>query len=206
MKFKTTYIYPIVIVLVFIGVIIFSTDGSEEKVSITGEMGQGDRQMPQDSIHQNLGSGMGGSSMGGLSDEYLNRINMLRNSVRENPNDTAAMRQFADFLSASHKPDSAIMYYERILEKDIGRTDIMLGLTAVYYSKDNLQKAKEYTELILDKNRNNIQAKFNLAAIEASMGNETKAKTLWQLVIEEKPNSRAADLAKDALNKMEKKN
>lgn len=204
MKFKTAYIYPLVIVLVFVGVIIFSNKGNENvnrNESMNMNRNQSQRQMPDDSIH----SGMG-SSMGGLSDEYLNRINMLRSKVRQNPNDTAAMRRFADLLSASHKLDSAIVFYEKILNEGSNRTDIMLGLTAAHYSKGDLQKAKEYSQKVLQLNSENIQARFNLAAVEASMGNEEKAKQLWQKVIADYPESKAAELAKNAIKSLGKQN
>lgn len=194
MKFKPIYLYGIVAAAVVIILLIVSQTGTTEKSSsdITN------KEMPKDDVHKNL---MGDPSGANVSQEMKKKIDELKKSVEANPKDTLKMREYADFLAA-HKPDEALLYYQKILDIDKNRKDIYFGITFVYYNQGNLAKAEEVTRKMSAMFPDDPMVKYNIGAIEATKGNKDKAREIWTKLIQDYPNDKTAELAKNSLNKL----
>ena len=194
MKFKPIYLYGIVAAAVVIILLIVSQTGTTEKSSSD----IANKEMPKDDVHKNL---MGDPSGANVSQEMKKKIDELKKSVEANPKDTLKMREYADFLAA-HKPDEALLYYQKILDIDKNRKDIYFGITFVYYNQGNLAKAEEVTRKMSAMFPDDPMVKYNIGAIEATKGNKDKAREIWTKLIQDYPNDKTAELAKNSLNKL----
>ena len=114
MKIKPLYIYTIgIVVIVFILVFFSSNDDSTktESQSLT-------EQIPDDDIHKNLNPpGDNSPSSNNVRDNFKQQLDKLKKIIDENPNDTAKVREYAEMLSAAHKSQEAIDYYNKISYK-----------------------------------------------------------------------------------------
>lgn len=198
MKIKTPYIYLAAIILLISGVVIVSqfSGSSVENKEISG-------QMPDDEIHRNLKNQ---HSQMGLNEEAKKLMEEFEKSLKENPKDTAKMREYADFLAMAHNIDEAQSYYEKILNIDKKRKDIMINLATIYYNKGELDKAAKMTNDMLKLDKNDLSAIYNLGVIEATRGNYDIAKKHWEKIVNEHPNSDVAPLASESLVRLEEMN
>jgi tetratricopeptide (TPR) repeat protein len=196
-KFKIIYLYGFIFITVILVLIITSQSGSNistDKSSIRSE------EIPQDSIHQNLGMETPNSS--NVNKDVIIKLKEMKILADALPIDTMKNREYADFLIAAHKPAEAVNYYYKILRIDNKRKDILLSLTQAYYIKNDLDSAENITRKILQIFPGDQQATYNLGAIEATKGNKDKAREIWNRLIIDHPNTETAELAKDALNKL----
>lgn len=198
MKFKTIYVYGIVIAVVIVVLLIASM---ESTVSETGT--NSSEITPQDEIHTNISGELNqapGSS--NVTSETMHKLDVLKKAVINNPGDTLKLREYADFLTMAHKPTEAIPYYEKILSIDNNRIDILFSLTFVYYNKGDMTKAEELTQKILSIDPVNQMAIYNTGAIHASRGNKSAARDIWTKLIKDYPSSETAQLAQNSLNRL----
>lgn len=199
MKFKPIYLYGILAVSVIAVLLIVSQTGNIEKtnVDITN------KQMPMDDVHKKLNDGMmQNPSSSNVSEEVKHKIEVMKKDVDSNPSDTLKMREYADFLVAAHKPDEALIYYQKILEKDKSRKDIYFSMTFLYYNQGNLIKAEEITKQMLTLFPDDPMVIYNVGAIEATKGNKDKARQIWTKLIQTYPYDKTSELAKNSLNKL----
>jgi tetratricopeptide (TPR) repeat protein len=201
MKFKPIYLYGIIAlaVVIILFVVSQSNSSNDEKVNVDIT----NKQMPNDDVHKKLNNGlMQNPSGSNVSEEVKHKIDVMKKDVEANPTDTLKMREYADFLAAAHKPDEALLYYQKILEKDNKRKDIYFSITFVHYTKGDLVKAEEVTQTMLKIFPNDPMANYNLGAIEATKGNKEKAREIWTKLIKDNPNDETSELAKNSLNKL----
>ena len=200
MKFKAIYLYGIlaiaaIAVLIIVGIQDSSNPG---KPLIT------DNQiMPDDDVHKQL-KNQESTSPGkeNVSEEYKKKLAGLKEAVDNNPSDTLAMREYADFLSASHKMNEAIPYYQKILEINPKRSDIYFSLALIYYNKQDFAKCEEVNNKVLSFEPKNQMALYNLGAIAATQGKKDKAKEFWDQVLKINPESETGKLAQESLGKL----
>jgi tetratricopeptide (TPR) repeat protein len=180
--------------------IIVASQNSEEPKNISSEMNQN---MPDDDVHKNmLNKGDNQPSKENVSSEYRERMAKLKDAVEKNPEDTLALKNYADFLSASHKMNDAITYYNKILQVDPKRADIRFSLAVIYYNKQDFTKCEDENKQVLKFYPENQMALYNLGAIAATKGEVIKAKDFWKQVIEINPESETGKLAKESLTKL----
>ena len=201
MKFKPVYLYGIVAIIaisILIVVVINDKSGSvQTQTSLNNE------QMPDDDVHKQLmnqGSNTPGKQ--NVSEEYKRKMTELENAVNENPSDTIALQKYADYLTASHKMNEAIPYYNKILKINPRRSDIRFSLAIIYFNKQDFAKCQEENEKVLEFDPENQMALYNLGAIAATKGNKDTAKEYWNRVISIDPNSETSTLAKESLSKL----
>ena len=199
MKFKPIYLYGIIAVVVIMVLLIVSQTGNNEKtnVDITN------KQMPMDEVHKKLNDGITQNpSSSNVSEEVKHKLEVMKKDVDSHLSDTLKMREYADFLAAAHKPDEALLYYQKILEKDKNRKDIYFAITFLYYNQGNLAKAEEITKQMLTLFPNDPMVIYNVGAIEATKGNKDKARQIWTKLIQTYPNDKTSELAKNSLSKL----
>lgn len=201
MKFKPVYLYGLITIIaitIFIVVII-----NESSNTVQSPMMMINEQMPDDDVHKQL-MNQGDNSPGkeNVSAEYKRKMAELENAVNENPSDTIALRQYADYLTASHKMNEAIPYYNKIIEINPRRADIRFSLAIIYFNKQDFAKCKEENEMVLSFDPQNQMALYNLGAIAATKGNKDKAKEYWNKVISIDSNSETSTLARESLSKL----
>lgn len=199
MKFKLAYLY-VVLGLGVIVTLFYLSRNDTSKVENNGIAGE---QVPNDEVHKGLQDPTKQNpSKSNVSAEVYQKMEALKKDVDANPNDTSRMKAYADFMTAAHKPDEALPYYEKILNSNPKRNDILFNLAMIYYNKQNLDKAEEYTSLILKNNKNNTQAMYNLGAIAAGKGEKERAKEIWNKLVTDYPNDEVTQLAKSSLEKL----
>ncbi len=200
MKFKPIYLYGIIVLVSIIVLVLVSTQSSDNPKEIAIEQNQN---MPDDDVHKQL-KNPGGNTPGkeNVSEEYRKRLADLKEAVDKNPSDTLAMRNYADFLSASHKMNEAISYYEKILEVNPKRADIYFSLALIYYNKQDFLKCEEANIKVLSFEPKNQMALYNLGAIAATQGKKDKAKEFWNKVISIDAKSETGKLAQESLGKL----
>jgi len=199
MKFKPMYLYGIVALIAIVTLIIVSQTSSDEKTNIDIT----NKEMPRDNSHQNLNKGMMQDPSGSnVSEEVKHKIEVMKKDVDANLNDTLKIREYADFLAAGHKPEEALVYYQKIIDKDKTRKDIFFAITFVHYTKRDFVKAEEVTLQMLKLFPGDSMVRYNWGAIEATKGNKEKAREIWTKLIEDNPTDKTSELAKNSLNKL----
>jgi tetratricopeptide (TPR) repeat protein len=200
MKFKPIYLYGI---LAIAAVTILIVVGIQQSSTLTEVPVTNDQTIPDDDVHKQLKS-PGGNTPGkeNVSEEYRKKLAELKEAVDTNPSDTLAMRNYADFLSASHKMNEAIPYYEKILEINPKRSDIYFSLALIYYNKQDFLKCEEVNNKVLSFEPKNQMALYNLGAIAATQGKKDEAKELWNKVISINAESETGKLAQESLGKL----
>lgn len=197
MKIKPIYFYAGIIVIAAVLLIIFSSN-PEKSTDVAGN------KMPQDEIHKGLTpGGKSEPSVANVNEEVKQRMESLKESYEEAPDDTLKIRQYADFLSMAHNPEQAMNLYEKIIKIDPKRTDIRLKLSLIYYHMQNYNAAENAVKEILKYDKKNGRAKFNLGVFEANKGNKEKAKELINEVIKENPGTSLARMAENAIKSMD---
>jgi tetratricopeptide (TPR) repeat protein len=200
MKFKLIYFYGIlalaaITILIIVGVQEYSSSSSTDI--------KNSQSMPDDEVHKQL-KNPGGNTPGrdNVSQEYRNKLAELKEAVDSNPSDTLAMRNYADFLSASHKMNEAIPYYEKIIKINPKRADVYFSLALIYYNKQDFVKCEELNKKVLLFDQKNQMALYNLGAIAATQGKMDKAKEYWNKVVSIDGESETGKLAKESLGKI----
>ena len=156
--------------------------------------------LPDDEVHQGApGLGKENPSKDNVSSEFLHQLEMYKKKIDENPEDTLSIRKYAELLSAGHKADEGIKYYEKIIAIDPGRIDVLTSVVYNYYTMRRMDKAAEYNEKILKIDPNNSDAIYNKGVIEATIGNTDAAKKIWEDLIKKAPDSKVAKMAKQNL-------
>jgi tetratricopeptide (TPR) repeat protein len=159
--------------------------------------------MPMDDVHKKLNNGITQNpSSSNVSEEVKHKIDVMKKYVDANPSDTLKMREYADFLTAAHKPDEALLYYQKIIDNDNKREDIYFSMTFIYYTKGNLVKAEEISLKMLQLFPDNPMVNYNIGAIEATKGNKDKAREIWTKLIKDHPGDQTSELAKNSLSKL----
>lgn len=200
MKFKPIYLYGAVALIAIAILIIVAIQENSNSTDIT----LSDEQvMPDDDVHKQLKNQTNNSpGKENVSEEYRKRLTELKEAVDKNPSDTLAMRNYADLLSASHKMNEAIPYYEKIIEINPKRADIYFSLALIYYNKQDFVKCEELNNKVLSFDQKNQMALYNLGAIAATQGKMDKAKEYWNKVISINAQSETGKLAKESLSKL----
>ena len=137
-----------------------------------------------------------------LRPDIMAKLNDLKKSVEDSPNDTLKMRELADFYFESHKPDDAMLYYNKILAKDSRRTDILHNMTNIYYTQKEFGKAEEVTSRILSINKDDVFAHYNLGAIYATQGNTEEARKIWNEILKKYPKNPLKELIQESLSQI----
>lgn len=160
-----------------------------------------DKQMPNDAVHKGLTGGMQ-PGKDNVMDVVKQHLAMLKKAVDESPNDTAKIKQYADFLAAAHQQDEALVYYSKILNINPKRIDILFSVAYIHYTKREFPEAEKYLNKVLSYDKNNVQAYYNLGAVAVSKGDKAKAKEIWSRIIKDYPKSQIAETAKKSLNEI----
>ncbi len=203
MKIKLTpqFVYPLFVLLLIVGLVILVSLEDSEPTKPSNELNA--ENIPQDDIHKGLTQpNASAPSKDNVSEKFKQQIEMLRQAVEADPEDTVKMREFADLLFQSHQADMALTYYQRILAKDPKRIDILFSVAMYYYFKQDYNKTEEYTRKVLAIDKNNSQALYNLGAIAASRGDKEKARQIWNDVIKKFPGTPIAENANESLQQL----
>lgn len=201
-KFKPIFIYPALVIIIAVVLLLVTVNSDKTMEKNNGSIT--DKEMPNDEIHQDLDiPGKESPGKGNVTSSVFERLEELKKEVEKNPKDTLKLREYADFLAAAHKPDEAILYYEKILKIDPKKKDVLFNLSFIYYNNiKNFDKAESLTNTILKYYPEDTQAMYNLGAIKASKGDRETARQIWEKIIKDFPNSASAELAKTSLTQL----
>jgi tetratricopeptide (TPR) repeat protein len=201
MKFKPLYIYLVAAVVILALIVIGSLQSSEpEAAAETQQNPHGN--MPEDDIHGQLGSGSDMPSGSNVRADIIQKMNDLKEYVEENPDDTVKIKEYADLLGSAHKLDEAMPLYDRLLELNPNRVDVLLIKGFLYYKDGNLDDAQAATRKILDIDPTHANAKYNIGAIAIARGDTSKAIEVWKDIVDKHPNSQTAGIAQRSLTNL----
>ena len=199
MKFKMIYLYASLILIIAVVLLIITT--GDKTVSTSGTEDIRNKEMPTDEVHKGLND-PSAPSKSNVTSTVFERLEEMKKEIEKSPNDTLKLRELADFLTAAHKSDEAIPYYERILNIDPNKKDVLFNLSFIYNNKRNFMQAEKYTNKILKLDPKDSQALYNLGAINASRGDKKKAREIWEKLMRDFPSSETANLARTGLSKL----
>ena len=195
-KIKPLYIYLTGIMLTII-IFYFITQDTSQTTPAPGNITG--NQMPQDQVHKGLQQPPGASN---VMPEVMQKMEEMKKDVDAHPNDTLKVKQYADFLAEAHQKDKALVYYQKILNIDPKRKDVLFTVAYINYSNRNFDEAEKDLKQILNIDKRNVQAYYNLGAIAASKGDKVKAEQIWTKLIMEFPNSSLAQRAKESITQL----
>ena len=202
MKIKPIYIYIIILLLAVAALIIFTGRRNNATTPVTSG-DKSEKQMPSDSIHKNLKApATPAPSKDNVSEGFKQEMTNRQKAVEDNPKDTLKIREYADLLTAAHKSNEAIPYYEKILKSNPRRTDILFSISVICFNKGDFANAEVYTKKILVVDKNNLQAQYNLGAVYASLQDFNNARLIWTKLANENPSSQLGALARESLGKL----
>lgn len=199
MRLKPLYLYGILfIIAVLFLVVVSNQSGSDDNVNNPFSQ---QRNIPDDDIHKPLRSG-DSPSKENVSAEFKHRVEILKKAIDDNPNDTTSLREYADLLTAAHMQQESLEYYDKILEVDPNRIDILFSLSFIYYSQGDMKNAGSYTNRILTIEPENANALYNLGAISATIGDTKKAKDIWTKLAKLYPDTEIGKRSKNSVEKL----
>ncbi|MBS4028916.1 MAG: tetratricopeptide repeat protein [Ignavibacteriales bacterium] len=204
MKLKPLHIYGIVVLAGIIFIVATMMQTNNPPITPTQETPHQEtpaEHMPDDDIHKGLTSG-DAPSRANVSESFKHTMEQFKKEIDEHPNDTAKLKQFADFLASAHKTADAIQYYEKILSIDGKRTDVLFALAYIFHAQQKLDKALEVTNKILSMEKDNPQALYNLGAIAASQGDNKKAKAIWEDLLKKQPHGEMSAMTKQSIEQL----
>ena len=199
MKFKPLYLYGALFIIVILFLIIVSNQSGSDNIIEKPISNEGN--VPDDDIHKPLRSG-DSPSKENVSEGFKHRADMLMKTIEENPNDTTAIREYADLLTAAHMKEEALEYYNKILLIDPNRTDILFSLSFIHYSQGDMKSAKSFTSRILAIEPDNANALYNLGAISATNGEIERAKEIWTKLAKQYPDKEIGIKSKNSVEKL----
>jgi len=200
-KVKTVKYYIGAILVIVVAMIIFFSN-SGENVPTGSDTPQMQGKMPNDSIHSKLG-GSENPSAGNVNKEFMSQFNSAKEKAEKNPDDTAAVKAYADLLMMAHQPEKALTLYEGIVKKYPRRTDVLTEMTFIHYNLQRLDKAEAIIKDILKIEPKNRKALYNMGAVHASRKEFPQARELWNRVIKEFPGTQEAEFAAQNLTRIQ---
>lgn len=202
---KLFYVYILGIVIAVFAIMLVSNNNSQlsqrTAANVPPPIDIAGKQMPNDKIHDNLGNPINQTpGKNNVLPDIMQHMQQLKNEVEKHPDDTLAIRQYADFLSDAHQYNKAKIYYKKILNRYPRRIDILSSLVFISFNENNLNESGQYLNRILSIDKNNVEAMYNLGAVAANKGDKSKAKLLWSKIINNHPDSPLAQKAKDSIS------
>ncbi|MHB8578518.1 MAG: tetratricopeptide repeat protein [Ignavibacteriaceae bacterium] len=201
-KIKPIYLYIAGILIAGI-VFYFISENSSPTTSSSSKIPG--NQMPQDQIHRGLlNNSPQPPGKDNVMAEVIQKMDELKKDVEAHPSDTLKIRQYADFLAEAHQKDQALVYYQKILNINPKRIDILFTVAYINYTNKNFDAAEQNLNKILAVDKNNVNAYYNLGAIAVSQGNKTKAEQIWNKLASDFPQSPLAQKAKESVKQIQK--
>ena len=111
-------------------------------------------------------------------------------------------KEYADLLGSSHRVSEAMPLYDRLLEINPRRVDVLLIQGYLHYRDGNMESAEEVTQRILDIDPSHANAKYNIGAIALERGDTSRAVNVWKNLIEKHPTSQTARIAERSLTNL----
>lgn len=201
MKIKPLYIYLIAAIVVVAVIVISSLQSSEPEIAADPQQNP-HVNMPMDDIHGQLGTGGDQPSGSNVRVDIMQKMSDLKEYVEENPEDTVKIKEYADLLGSSHRVSEAIPLYDRLLELNPQRVDVLLIKGYLYYKDGNLDDAQETTQKILEIDPSHANAKYNIGAIAIAKGDTAKAVDIWKNIVEKHHESQTARIAERSLTNL----
>ena len=202
MKIKPLHIYIALIVVVILSIVFFST-GEKSNSPVENNALTNKDKMPNDEVHQNINSlDSQAPTKENVNNDVVSKMNILEKEFQSGSTDTVKMLELANMLTAGHQIEKGIIYYNKILEIDPNRDDVLLQLAFVHSNLREFSKAIDVTEKMLKINPSNKIALYNMGALNATIGKKDLAKTIWQDIINKYPNSEYAEKAEQSIKKL----
>ncbi len=205
-QIKPLYIYLIGIIILVAVIFIFQYESSSVPPTSSGAQA-GDniagKAMPQDQIHKGLENPLEQKpNKANVMNSVLEHMKELERDVEKNPNDTAKVKEYADFLAQAHQQDKALSFYIKILRKYPDRVDIMSAIVFMEFSRSKFSDCEKYLKKILAIDKNNLDAMYNLGVVYANEGKKKDAKETWTRIIEKYPSTSMAEKAKKSIEQL----
>ena len=212
MKNKINYIY-IILVVVFIGVLAYTIlnepNPATQPQSVSSATGSESKLPPNhpplDKMNEGGADGMQQPSRANVSKEIMKKIDEMKHAVENDPKNTAALRELANFMFDAHQMAEAEKYYKMIIDKEPKNTEARLDYSICLYHLKKYDAAITATTEILSYESHNTNALYNLGALNATIGKNDEAIQWWEKTIATDAKSENANKAKQGIAALREK-
>lgn len=175
----------IIIGLVVIGFVILLSTGLFDKVKSTTSSNN------LENI-QDFHSGVDLSS--------LQRINVLEEKTKNDPNDHASLIELAHLLNDSGFKEKAIEKYKIYLKVHPEDADVLVDMGVCYYEMTKYEEALKWMKEALKFQPKHQIAHLNIGIVSLSSGNHDEAIEWWKKAAEIEPNNNVGKRAQELIN------
>ena len=116
----------------------------------------------------------------GQAGEFDQKINQLRNELKQNPNNTEAMLSLAQHLSWSDQLEEALEYYRKTLKLEPDHVEAKIGMATIYAWQKKYPESIQIYKGILKKYPDDVTALAGLARVYSWMGNYQESIALFE--------------------------
>ncbi|MHC1739400.1 MAG: tetratricopeptide repeat protein [Ignavibacteriaceae bacterium] len=129
----------------------------------------------------------------------LNKINELRDYIKNNPEEKDKILELGHLLMDNGYNEEAILNYDKFLNFEPKNPDVLIDKGVCYFNLEQYEKAEEIMLTGLKINPRHIIGIYNIGIVNLAKQNREKAREWFQKVIELDPNSDYALQAKQLL-------
>lgn len=129
----------------------------------------------------------------------INKLNELRDYVKNNPNDKDKILELGHLLMDNGYNEEAIINYDKYLSFEPKNPDVIIDKGVCYFNLEQYDKAEEIMLSGLKINPRHIIGTYNIGIVNLAKQQREKAREWFQKVIELDPNSDYARQAKQLL-------
>ena len=175
----------IIIALVIVGFVLLLSTGLFDKASPITSLNN------QESI-QDFHNGVDLSS--------LQRINVLEEKTKNNPNDFVSLIELAHLLNDSGFKEKAIEKYKIYLKVHPDDADVLVDMGVCYYEMANYQEALKWMKEAIKYQPKHQIAHLNIGIVTLTSGNHDEALEWWKKAMEIEPNNNVGKRAQELIN------
>jgi tetratricopeptide (TPR) repeat protein len=132
--------------------------------------------------------------------QHLQQINMLEETVKNNPKDKESLLELAHLLNDSGFKERAIQKYKLYLQMDPKNADVLVDMGVCYYELRNFDEAIKSMKEALKYNPQHQIAHLNLGIVNMTAGNHDEAIKWLNKAVDIDPNTPIAKRAQELIN------
>jgi len=134
--------------------------------------------------------------------EAMQKIQDLKKSYQENPNDYEVAVQLGNSYFDIGSFDKAIQLYRKAISLKKASPEVLIDLGVAYFNSRKADSALFYIKEALQVRHDHPQGLYNLGIIYYNMDKKDKALETWQRLVDHHPDSREAQAAKNFIQQI----
>lgn len=143
-----------------------------------------------------------GPSSGQPPMEMMEKIQELKASYKENPNNYGVLVQLGNSYFDIGRFDKAVRFYRKAVTLQKSSPEVLIDLGVAYFNASKADSALFFVKEALNVRHDHPQGLYNLGIIYYNMNQKDKAVETWQRLIDHHPDSREAQAARDFIQQV----